>query len=147
MGEACRNCGRDPCDISHILSAPTRLCTKCGLMQPLPYFRKAVKSSDKLNAWCRDCGSKYAKLRRQGLKAHRDAQRNGIPDKWTRGQPDLSAATEAKVWRLLTAAATASSAGRWSGHEGISAYRELRAALDEWRVPEQSEEPIWLEEA
>lgn len=57
------------------------------------------------------------------------------------------------MWRLLTAAAKAASAGRWRGHEGIRAYRDLRLALDDWKAPETEcvvagdDSPIYLEEA
>lgn len=135
-GTRCRRCGNDPLAVAVHLDEPTRKCKRCGVDQPISYFRKMAHSPDGLHPWCRPCGSEHARKRRQHVRRHLQAEHRGIPDIWKKGQPNLSAAMEARVWRLLAAASDASSAGLWRGRPGIRAYRMLRIALDEWRAPE-----------
>lgn len=132
----CRNCGKDPLALPSRLDEPTKRCSKCGLEQPLSFFVRDRQTTDGLNPWCRWCRTENSRQVRQAKRRARDAARGGIPGTWKRGQPGLSLALEERIWRLLTAAQAASSAGRWRGREGIRAYRDLRVAMDEWRIPE-----------
>jgi hypothetical protein len=117
---------------------PTKRCARCLIEQPLSFFVKGGKKrgADGLNPWCRPCRTEHTRTRREHIRRQLEAERRGVPDTWKKGQPNITASLEAKVWRLLSAAADASSAGLWRGRHGIRAYRVLRIALDEWRAPE-----------
>lgn len=132
----CPRCKRDPLTVPVRLDEPTRRCKRCGVDQPISYFRKMPKAPDGLHPWCRPCSSSYAKDVRGTRSRAALAARRGIPDIWKKGQPNLTRTMEARVWRLLSAASDAASAGLWRGRPGIRAYRDLRVALDEWRAPE-----------
>jgi hypothetical protein len=150
---ACISCGKDPVALPVRLDEPTKRCHKCGVDQPLSYFKRDPGCKDGLTPWCRPCSSRQVRERREHLRLIRDHEHCGIAPTWKKGQPGLSVSLEARVWRLLTAASKAATAGRWRGHEGLLAYRDLRCALDEWKAPETEcvvtgeDSPILLEEA
>jgi hypothetical protein len=137
--DTCSRCGRDPRLLPVALDEPTRECRKCHVHQPISYFRKFKRAPDGLHPWCRPCSSKHSRDLRRHRRALEAMARGNIPSRWKSGQPALSAALEARVWRLLTAAQAAGAAGRWRGRPGIRAYRALREALDEWQVPESED--------